>query len=138
MRTNQKLNELRKESGSEEEDKSKQRLEMFDLSIKYSDSHETEKMHLEKIYSGYSIEKKRSKQDVVKRTKSLKSYMKRNWKMIIIMFFFHTITFGAILSTPIVLNHFSVTTRDKLTSQNQTEKERFIARAREILRVRHQ
>ena len=59
---------------------------------------------------------KRSKPELVKPDKSLRSYMK--W--LYILFVFYTIIFGAVLSTPILVNHF------RFTSRNETEQERSI------------
>ena len=61
---------------------------------------------------------KRSKPELVKPDKS--SYMKQKWKRLYILFVFYTIIFGAVLSTPILVNHF------RFTSRNETEQERSI------------
>ena len=63
---------------------------------------------------------KRSKPEIVKPDKSLRSYMKQKWKRIYILFVFYAIIFGAVLSTPILVNHFRVINR------NETDQERSI------------
>ena len=58
--------------------------------------------------------------EVQKSDKSLRTYTRRNWKLAIFLFFIYILAIGTIVSTPVIINHF------KVTSQNQTEKERFI------------
>ena len=64
---------------------------------------------------------KRSKHELMKSDKSLRSYIKQKWKWIFILFILYAIVFGAVLSTPILINHFRV------TSRNETEKERSVS-----------
>ena len=121
MKTNQKLEKLKKERQNEKEAKSRRRLKKFNSDIKHSESDETQKLRLEKIFYSSLTENKRTKESLKYSTKSQKNYIKRNWKIVLIMLFFYSITFGAILSTPIVLDYFAV------KSQSQTAKERFIS-----------
>ena len=121
MKTNQKLEKLTKETQNEKEAKSRRRLKKFNFDIKHSESDETQKSRLEKLFSSSSTENKRTKESLKYSTKSQKNYIKRNWKIVLIMLFFYSITFGAILSTPIILDYFAI------KSQIQTAKERFIS-----------
>ena len=121
MKTNQKVEKLKKETQNEKEAKSRRRLKKFNFDIKHSESDETQKSRLEKLFSSSSTENKRTKESLKYSTKSQKNYIKRNWKIVLIMLFFYSITFGAILSTPIILDYFAV------KIQIQTAKERFIS-----------
>ena len=121
MKTNQKVEKLKKETQNEKEAKSRRRLKKFNFDIKHSESDETQKLRLEKIFYSSLTENKRTKESLKYSKKSQKNYIKRNWKIVLIMLFFYSITFGAILSTPIILDYFAV------KIQIQTAKERFIS-----------
>ena len=108
----------------EKKEKVKQRLKKIDTVIERS---ETDLRFLpdEKHIDNRGIKKtihavKRSKKDVGKPLKSLKTYIEQKWNKVLAMILCYIIFIGAILSTPIVINHFGV------KSKNQTEKERFI------------
>ena len=64
---------------------------------------------------------KRSRNKIEKPFKSLRDYMKQKFKWVICLFSIYVIIFGAVTSTPIVFNYFTV------TRQNETKQERFIA-----------
>ena len=121
MKTNQKVEKLKKETQNEKEAKSRRRLKKFNFDIKHSESDKTQKSRLEKLFFSSLTENKRTKESLKYSTKSQKNYIKRNWKIVLIMLFFYSITFGAILSTPIILDYFAI------KSQIQTAKERFIS-----------
>ena len=63
---------------------------------------------------------KRSKQETEKPVKSLRNYIKQKCKWVTFLFVIYTIVFGAVMSIPILVNHFRV------ISQNQAEQERSI------------
>ena len=63
---------------------------------------------------------KKSKQEIEKPVKSLRSYIEQKCKWTISLFVVYTIIFGAIVSTPVLVKHFQV------ISQNETEQERSI------------
>ena len=123
MKTGQKQNEIRKEL--EKEEKDRRRLKKFDHVIERSkaefsfltDKKSSFYSRLEKI--SYAV--KRSKAEVQKSMKSLRSFIERNFNKVLSMLFIYIICFGAIISTPILINHYGV------KSHNQTEQERFIA-----------
>ena len=121
MKTNQKVEKLKKETQNEKEAKSRRRLKKFNFDIKHSESDETQNLRLEKLFFSSLTENKRTKESLKYSKKSQKNYIKRNWKIVLIMLFFYSITFGAILSTPIILDYFAV------KIQIQTAKERFIS-----------
>ena len=68
----------------------------------------------------FNYDVKKSGKETQKSDKSLQTYFRRNWKPVIFLFFMYLLAIGTIISTPVIVNHF------KVTSQNQTEKERFI------------
>ena len=115
MKTNHQQQKLQKEL--EKEKKIKQRLKKFDHFIERSETNFSFSMKAKKK-TNYGV--KISKEDVLKPIKSLRSYIEQHWNKVLTILLFYIILFGAIVSTPIVINHFGV------QNQNQTEKERFI------------
>ena len=81
----------------------------------YSEKTIEDNQRLRKIKHGY----KRSKNEIKERGKSLRQCIKQNRKWVIIVFVIYIIVFGAVVSTPVIVNHL------KNISQNETKQERF-------------
>ena len=75
---------------------------------------------------------KRYKNEIRKSDKSLRSYIKRNCKWAAFLIVIYIMILGAIVSTPVAVNHLRV------TNQNESEQERFITQHffHEIFRVK--
>ena len=80
-------------------------------------THEPQKTKLETFIKSFF---KRPEKVDRKPVKSLRNYIKQKWKWIIVLIVTYIIVLGGILSAPILVNHL------RITSQNQTKKERFI------------
>ena len=76
-----------------------------------NDANEPQNFFFEKV-------KSKTKTKVQKPANSLRMYIKRNWKLVALFLVSYIITFGAVVSGPIV--KFL-----KVISKNETEKERF-------------
>ena len=59
------------------------------------------------------------KTKVQKPAKSLRTYIKRNWKWVVLFLVNYIITFGVVISVPFIVDLI------KVISKNETEKERF-------------
>ena len=69
----------------------------------------------------FNIDTKRSKHEIDKSIKSLRSYIKQKWKWVTFLFVIYTVIVAAVVSTPAVATHFRVINRI------ETEQERSIA-----------
>ena len=83
---------------------------------------EPQKTFLKKMTSfvGCCRAKKKPKNENKKEDKSLRTYIKQNLKWVILLLVFYIIIFGAVVSVPILVNHY----RDM--NQNETDQERSI------------
>ena len=101
---------------SEKEEKTKQLSEK----IKLSKNNETDKTKLGKLKllsSEHGIKRSRNE---IKKLDTLKSYIKKKCKLVTFLLAIYMIIFGAITSTPSMINHF------RAASQNRAEQDRFI------------
>ena len=136
MNTNQNLNKIRKEV--ENEVKNKQPLKKVDYAIEHSKT-DLSLLKAEKKNSRYALKRYNLyniisyKPRIRNTVKSLRGYIEKKCYKVITMLLFYIIFLGAILSTPILINHF------ERKSHNQTEKERsktYIVWKRSILSSR--
>ena len=82
---------------------------------------EPQKTFLEKMKSFFCFCTTKKNQ-VQKPDKSLRTYIKQNWKWVVLLLVIYIITFGAVVSAPIIVS------RLRFISQNETEQERFETR----------
>ena len=83
-------------------------------------SDEPQKTCLEKIRLLICCCKAKKRPEKQKQNKSLRIYIKQNWKWVISLLVVYIIISGAVVSVPILVNHFRVMNR------NETEQERSI------------